>query len=190
MKHEEIAMECLATGLVCISMVKYLTRTTYNEQRFWLHVVALDFNPSTWEAESAQSLSLKPSWPTWYAPGQPKLQSWDPLSKSQQLQNRSFFLSLFGLLRNPKSRDQCLARNWHLARIVLTHTQQKRLREARIILVCAFRGFSRGHLTPVVGQNIIATSVCSPSLDDWEVVGVPGRDQEYYTPKDPPPVTY
>lgn len=72
----------------------------------------------------------------------------------------------------------------------MTHTQQKHLREARIILVCAFRGFSRGRLTPVVGQNIIATSVCSPRLDDWEVVGVPGRDQEYYTPKDPPPVTY
>lgn len=34
MKHEETAMECLAMGLVCISMVKYLTWTTYNEQRF------------------------------------------------------------------------------------------------------------------------------------------------------------
>lgn len=72
----------------------------------------------------------------------------------------------------------------------MANTQQKHLREARIILVRAFRGFSHGHLTPVVGQNIIAASLCSLSFDDWEIVGVPGRNLEDYTPKDPPPVTY
>jgi hypothetical protein len=36
-------------------------------------VVELAFNPSTWEAEAGEFLSLRPAWSTEWVPGQPGL---------------------------------------------------------------------------------------------------------------------
>jgi hypothetical protein len=36
-------------------------------------VVAHAFNPSTWEAEAGEFLSLRPAWSTEWVPGQPRV---------------------------------------------------------------------------------------------------------------------
>jgi hypothetical protein len=59
-------------------------------------MVAHIFNPSTWEAEAGEFLSLSPAWSTEFVPGQPGLQR-NPVSKNKQTNKQT---------QKPKPKNQ------------------------------------------------------------------------------------
>jgi hypothetical protein len=53
-------------------------------------MVALAFNPSTWEAEAGRFLSSRPAWSTEWVPGQPRWYR-ETLSQQNQKKKKSDF---------------------------------------------------------------------------------------------------
>jgi hypothetical protein len=52
-------------------------------------MVAQAFNPSTWEAEAGEFLSLRPAWSTEWVPGQPGLHRGTRSPKTKTKQNKT-----------------------------------------------------------------------------------------------------